>query len=247
MLNKTLYKVDTKDKIREWTIDVVDKGTTSEIIIKAGISGGKLVTNSIVITEGKNLGKANATTHYTQAVSEALAKFELQERSGYVQDINLAQKSVLRSGISAPMLAQKYHPTGAQNGSKTLDKMKISGHKIHVQPKYDGNRCLIRVEMDEAGLTSAEMYTRKGDLMPVQLKNILNEAIDGLRKVYDAYVHDTLSKPLVVTLDGELFSSEMSFNELNGHLKRSKRKWQMNGSFFHSYAKTKLSLPFSIK
>lgn len=208
-IGKTLYKLDTKGKLREWTITVDQYASYSEMCITAGLVNGKTVVNVISITEGKNIGRSNETTHYAQALSEAEAKAELQLRSGYVEEITDAKQSILRSGLPSPMLAQKYHPTGEQAGSKTLAKMKLLGNRIHVQPKYDGNRCLIVCH----DATDIEMYTRKGDIFPVQLDHIINDISERLIGINVVY-------PFI--LDGELFSSTMSFNETNGLLKRFK-------------------------
>lgn len=206
----TLYKLDSKGKERQWTITVVTDGHTGDIIIDTGLVEGKKVEQVISIDKGKNVGKANATTPATQALAEAQAKLEQQLRSGYVKDLaDVKASGTLGSGLPQCMLAQKFDPKGLQKGSKTLEQMKIKGKKIHVQPKLDGNRCLIKLAYtDESGLT-ATMYTRKGDVMPVQLSHILDDALQ---------LGSDVKSELI--LDGELFSTELSFNELNGHLKR---------------------------
>lgn len=218
-LGQTLYKLDSKGKVREWKIEVVDNGTFASIVTTAGLQDGKQVVNTVDVYEGKNIGKANETTYYTQAVSEALATAELKLRGEYRTSLENVEHQTLRSGIKAPMLAQKYSKDGSQSGSKTLEKMKLQGQKIHVQPKLDGNRCLIKVA-PTADLSDCEVtfYTRKGDVMPVQLPHIADEVAKAYGSVFfaDGFSPDT---PEMV-LDGELFSNEMSFNELNGHLKR---------------------------
>lgn len=246
-LGNTLYKLDSKGKVREWKIEVVDNDTYATIVTTAGLQDGKQVVNTIDIYEGKNIGKSNETTYYTQAVSEALATAELKLRGEYRTELDTTQHQTLRSGIKAPMLAQKYDATGKQSASKTLEKMKLVGEKIHVQPKLDGNRCLIKITPNGIGVAIREnlldfqsgqiqMYTRKGDVMPVQLEHILG----SLAKSYvDIFIGDgglDLDAPEVV-LDGELFSNEMSFNELNGHLKRkdSKDPAQLAKIKFHLY------------
>lgn len=233
MEKQTVYKLDSKGKQREWSIwvegDANSLDAPATIKMESGLVTGKKVPQEVVITSGKNLGKANATTPYTQAVSEAKAKLELQERSGYVKELSQVTQGVLRSGISAPMLAQKYHPTGEQSGSKTLAKMKIAGNTIHVQPKLDGNRAITLIEGElaeeqlraEYGLNDIDgatgtMYTRKGDVMPVQLEGVISDLQNGYLSLIqmDAYNFTDLK------VDGELFCSGMEFNELNGHLKR---------------------------
>lgn len=216
-LDTTLYKLDSKGKVREWKIEVVDNGTFASIVTTAGLQNGKQVANTVDIYEGKNIGKANETTYYTQAVSEALATAELKLRGEYRTSLENVEHQTLRSGIKAPMLAQKYSKDGSQSGSKTLDKMKLTGKRIHVQPKLDGNRCLIKVEAVD-GVAKAVMYTRKGDVMPVQLRNILSSVEYTFSDIFWADGFDPNTPE--ITLDGELFSTEMSFNELNGHLKR---------------------------
>lgn len=216
-LGSTLYKLDSKGKVREWKIEVVDNGNSASIVTTAGLQDGKQVVNTVEVYEGKNIGKSNETTYYTQAVSEALATAELKLRGEYRTSLDNVEHQTLRSGIKAPMLAQKYHPQAAQSGSKTLEKMKLLGEKIHVQPKLDGNRCLIKI-MPDSNTPVAVMYTRKGDVMPVQLNHILSSVLNTYAEIFwaDGYDQNTPE----ITLDGELFSTEMSFNELNGHLKR---------------------------
>ena len=207
-------------KGKVWKIRVDDKGTQSEIVIRSGafdfetLQEGKLITNTAIVSTGKNIGKANETTHYTQAVSEAQAKVELKIREGYTDDKEKAKGSssaILGSGIPKPMLAQKYHPTGAQSSSKTLEQMKIKGKKIIVQPKLDGNRCMIKVMNG-----MATMYTRKGDVMPVQLDHIQADVLD---KFHTSGLSGEYAELII---DGELYCDPtvMSFNELNGLIKK---------------------------
>lgn len=215
-MNETvLYQIsESTGKGKIWKIRVDNKGTQSEIVIRSGAFDldkkveGKLITNTAIVSYGKNIGKANETTHYTQAVSEAQSKIDLKLREGYTADPSkVTTSATLGSGIPKPMLAQKHHPTGAQNSSKTLKQMKLEGKKIIVQPKLDGNRCIIVVRNGEAF-----MYTRKGDLMPVQLSHILEDVVWTLQQSsYDELI-----------LDGELYCdpSIMSFNTLNGLIKR---------------------------
>ena len=201
-----LYQLDTNNNIKEWNIEVKDNGDYSEIIIRSGRLNGNLVENISIVSEGKNIGKVNGTNHYTQALSEMESKIQLQLRKGYVENINdIKSSAILGSGIPAPMLAHKHSPDGSQSSSKTLKQIGILNKEIAVQPKLDGNRCLIVVKNGEP-----KMYTRKGDVMVVQLNHILNDVKSKLGDIKD------------IILDGELFSSEISFNTLNGLIKRVK-------------------------
>jgi len=204
LLSKTLYHKDSLGKVRVWTIEVVGKTDSSDTIITTGLQDGAKIQNITTIGEGKNAGKANETNHKTQSVAEAESKIASKLKEGYVYNLSdIRDSAILGSGIAAPMLAQKHHPTGEQKGSKTLAQMKVLGKEIIVQPKLDGNRCLIKVS---SGVAVA--YTRSGDVMPVQLEHILND-VQALSLSGESFV-----------LDGELYSNKFSFNKLNGLVKR---------------------------
>ena len=202
-MKTTLYQLDSAGNTKVWIIEVTSDSDWSVLSIKSGRLNGKLVENVTNYTEGKNQGKANETNHYTQAIAEMESKIKLQLRKGYVYNLEDAKSSaVLGSGIPQPMLAQKYCRDGKQKGSKTLKQLGLYGKTIIVQPKLDGNRCMIKINNNG----KATMYTRKGDVMPVQLDHI----VASLR---NPYMND-------IIIDGELFSNEISFNTLNGLLKK---------------------------
>ena len=69
----TLYKLDAKNSVREWTISVEKHGDAAIIRTLAGLKGGALTESLVNIRKGKNLGKSNATTPFTQAQAEAKA------------------------------------------------------------------------------------------------------------------------------------------------------------------------------
>jgi DNA ligase 1 len=205
MTKTTLYQLDSAGNTKVWMIEVTSDSDWSVLSIKSGRLNGSLVENVTNYTEGKNQGKANETNHYTQAVAEMESKIKLQLRKGYVYNLEDAKSSaILGSGIPSPMLAQKYCRDGKQKGSKTLKQLGLYGKKIIVQPKLDGNRCMIKIENHEA-----IMYTRKGDIMPVQLDHITQSL---------SFVNIYADEPII--LDGELFSKEISFNTLNGLIKK---------------------------
>lgn len=207
-LGNTLYKLDSKGKTREWKIEVVDNSTFASIVTTAGLQDGKQVVNTIDVYEGKNIGKSNETNYYTQAVAEALATAELKLRGEYRTTLDDMQHQTLRSGIKAPMLAQTLDLKGERKNSKTLEKFGLLNKEVGLQYKLDGNRMLIVVNKD-----STKAYSRKGDLMPIQLSHILDDITLTYKKL-------NLNKEIV--LDGEVFTPAMSFNESNGLLKRFK-------------------------
>ena len=81
----TLYKRDTKGKIRELTIEWTDTIPGTRSI--AGIKDGNLVTSGWNKSEAKNEGRANATTAVQQAEKEAIADWEKKVEKEYFEDI----------------------------------------------------------------------------------------------------------------------------------------------------------------
>lgn len=201
-----LFKLDTKGKLRSWLISVAERGDGYSVLTLSGLRGGAKVPTEYVVREGKNIGRSNETTPFEQACFEARSKWEAQIRDGYVENPDDARQDVLGSGIPQPMLAQKYSPDGSLKGSKTLAQMKLTGKKIIVQPKLDGIRCLIRVTASKV-----ELFSRKGDkMLPVP------HVEEQIRHSYNLEFPD---KPELI-LDGELFTDSMTFNTLNGLLRR---------------------------
>lgn len=120
---KTLYKKDSKGKIREWTICTID----DELIQKSGIVDGKLVEHN-KLCKSKNVGKSNSTTGSEQAIleMESLIKSKLSE--GYFKTKDEAENEL----VILPMLASDYNKFSK----------KIDWNNCWVQPKLDGMRCL---------------------------------------------------------------------------------------------------------
>tara|TARA_Y100001933_G_C19013175_1_gene569876 strand:- start:7967 stop:9133 length:1167 start_codon:yes stop_codon:yes gene_type:complete len=127
---KTLYKVETTGKIRQWTIKVKDNSYWSE----QGQVDGKIVVNKPTITTSKNEGRSNETTPEEQAILEAQAKYTKQLDKGYVENIEDVHKITLYK----PMLAQKFE-----------DRVDGLEFPLYTQPKLDGVRCIVYMEDGE--------------------------------------------------------------------------------------------------
>lgn len=146
-----LYSETKIKKIRVWKIKVVEENTYSTIVTESGEEGGKLVEFKVRITKGKNIGKANETDHYEQAVSEATYKFNKKIDEGYSFDKNNLRKLLL------PMLATNYR-----------DRSKDITFPCFVQPKIDGIRAVY---------SEGQLFTRTGKKFP-HLENILLQLKD---------------------------------------------------------------------
>lgn len=102
----TLYKRTSTGAIQQWTIAVDDATITTTY----GQVGGAMQTTTDVITDGKNIGRSNATTPQQQAHAEAAAQHEKKRKAGYVVDLATAQRgdvdtTVIEGGV-LPMLAK---------------------------------------------------------------------------------------------------------------------------------------------
>ena len=78
-MNKTVYKKDTKGKIRKTTIFV----TGNIITQRSGIVGSDKATEHTSFAKEKNVGKTNYKTPEEQAVIEAEAKITKKIKEGY--------------------------------------------------------------------------------------------------------------------------------------------------------------------
>jgi len=145
----TLYKRNSNaTAIQQWTISVDDATITTVY----GQVGGAMQTTSDTITQGKNLGKKNATTTAQQAMLEAEAQHEKKLKKGYVTTLAAAQAGevdkLIEGGI-VPMTALVY----ADRADKVV-------FPVAVQPKLDGHRCVAVVEVSGALGVEVSLWTR---------------------------------------------------------------------------------------
>jgi len=120
---KTVYKIDSHGKMRQWTGEVQDDSWRSV----AGVVDGKSVISGWRLSEAKNVGRSNETTAHDQAKLEADASLTKKLDSGYFADINLVGTSTKFD----PMLAADY---------AKLKKPLV--FPVRTQPKLDGIRCI---------------------------------------------------------------------------------------------------------
>jgi len=189
-----LFKKTSTGAIQTWRICVEG----AEIITWYGQSGGKMQEARETITEGKNLGRANATTPEEQAVAEATSRWELKQKKHYVTSRADAEAGTVDStfvaGGVAPMLAFPF------------DKQ---GHKItypaYVQPKLDGHRCIAMVIDGKATLWSRTQ--KRINSMPH-----IEAELEAMFPALD------------IVLDGELYNHDYRdrFEELTSKIRKDK-------------------------
>ena len=126
-----LYKKDSKGEILIWGAEVVQNTSGVCILITHGNFEGNLTTNIRDNIKGKNIGKANETSPYTQAQADNQSLYNKKKREGYkslddlkydymsngFEDIQILQflKANLKfdttdaDGNVKPMKAQQYY------------------------------------------------------------------------------------------------------------------------------------------
>jgi DNA ligase-1 len=188
----TLYKTTSTGATPEWTISV--EGST--IIKRYGQTGGAIQEARDLITEGKNVGRANETTPEQQALAEAQSQWEKKLKGkGYVQSVEAAKGGEVDARVAGgidPMLAHSF----AKQGHKIT-------YPAYTQPKLDGHRCIAMI--DDDGLASLWTRTRK----PITGVPHIIKALEALEMRN-------------VILDGELYNHDYRdrFEELTSFIKR---------------------------
>ena len=163
----TLYKRDSKGKIREYNLEWTGNGVMSAgFRTVAGIQGGKMVTSEWKLSEGKNIGKVNETTPSEQAEKEAIAKWEKKEEKEYFQSI----EEIDTYDMFKPQLAHDYAQISIE---------KREGLDMISQPKLDGIRCIARKD---------GLYTRAGK--EITTCNHIHESLIPFFKGYPNVILD---------------------------------------------------------
>lgn len=124
----TLLKTDTKGVTQEWKTWYRGKvDGTAEVGTEYGRQGGKMQEHSVIIREGKNLGRKNETTPLTQAAAEAQSQWNEKVRKGY-------SETGAQEDDRGVMLAVDYHDLAKRRIGVNLPEVVI------VDPKLDGIR-----------------------------------------------------------------------------------------------------------
>lgn len=119
----TLYKIDTKGKMRVWAME--QNGSRYRTL--AGIQYGSIVESGWTQTEATNVGRANERDPVAQATFEIEAEYKKNLDRDYHKTPEGAEGG---AHFFEPMLAQKYEPHKFTPG--------------YGQPKLDGIRCIVR-------------------------------------------------------------------------------------------------------
>lgn len=107
---------------------------TARLVLRFAKTMDGTVVEKFSAVKGKNLGRANETTAYDQAVSELNSRVDKQLRLGYVATIEEADAPKTNGlGKKLPMLAEPL---------KKVDMDEVDWDTAFVQRKFDGHRSL---------------------------------------------------------------------------------------------------------
>ena len=208
----TLYGVEKNGKIKTWYASIYLKGADKKTspayaIIQHGQQEGKKQLTQRDYTEGKNIGKRNETTPLTQCIAETKRKWtDKRDKESYQTTLPVDAAISANDTTAAPTIAKKYFPMLAQTfvpDSKTAKKNPIV-FPCYVQPKLDGLRCVIYRDPNTGEI---RRQSRTGTYF-----DTMTHIADSLAPLFAKY-------PTAV-LDGELYTTEMPFEELAGLIKR---------------------------
>ena len=191
MANKplpTLYSRSSTGAVLQWSIEV----SGNKFRVTSGQVDGAKVTAEWTVCEGKNIGKKNETSSADQAYAEAESKWTKKARMGYTPDVKKIDNCM---AYVEPMTAKKL-----------LDRLKKIDFKkgVLVQNKYNGHRCVARLEAGKVTLR-----TRTG-----KLYYGIPHIVKDLEKFFSV-------SPEAI-LDGELFNNELrtKLNEISSLLRK---------------------------
>lgn len=176
-----LYMKDNTGAMRLWGISSED----DVIVIRHGQVDGSMQYKTEYVVEGKATRSRDE-----QIMSRMASRIKSQQDKGYITNYFTAEKrehSVNAMGLRKPMLAHKIK-----------DAKNIDYTDAIVQPKFDGNRCLIYCEN---GINRA--YSRNGK--PVEA---IQHILDDLEPLGD------------LVLDGELYCHGQSLQTIVSWIKR---------------------------
>jgi ATP-dependent DNA ligase len=179
--------------------------------IEHGQENGKLQLTRRVITEGKNLNKKNETSPVEQCTSELRKKWkDKQNKEGYsVAATAAAAENPDTDNTAAPTTRTVIYPMLAKNyiAATPASATKKSKNSIvfpcYVQPKLDGLRCLMY--LDDSDVVT---QSRTGGIF------------EHLGHITDILERDFFPHYPRFVLDGELYTTEIPFENLAGIIKK---------------------------
>ena len=206
-----LFKEGSSGEIRVWQIGFQTTSSQSSqnnnlkivhgTLITSKGNNGKLITNyhPIEINQsGRNLQQ--------QALLEARRRYLDQMKNGYCPRGEELPAEL--NGIE-PMLAKSLKLNSDSTKCKSNETKLLSNeYPVSVMPKFDGIRALVKIINEDIFMKSRNNHQHEAPL----------EHIKAELKLFFSYL------PPNCELDGELYSMDLSFNELSGIIRTKKGK-----------------------
>lgn len=213
-----LYGTEKNGKTRVWIAKIYlngkSKGAQTHApafaTIEHGQLDGKLQMTIREYTEGKNIGKKNETTPLQQCISETKRKWTDKHEKESYQDM-MMNHDPEKADEQAPDPAKKYFPMLAHtfepaNATATATKKNNIVFPCFVQPKLDGLRCIMYRDPVTSDL---HCQSRTGSYF---------ETMDHIK----TSLAPVFAKHPNTIFDGELYTTEIPFEELAGLIKKKK-------------------------
>ena len=192
----TLFGTSSTGKVKQWSVEVLDGAI---IRTSHGYEGGKIQVTDKQIEKGKNIGKKNETTPLQQAISEAQSLWQKKRDEKYSSKDDEKYSPKDEDEEKEP---SKHHAVDDDVPSPMLahdynKRGKSIVFPCFIQQKFDGTRT---IAMPQKGL-----FSRNRKAYP-HLEHI-REEIDRI--------------PADMILDGELYSTTLTFQEIVGIVKNT--------------------------
>jgi DNA ligase-1 len=195
-----LYGAEKNGKVKMWSAVVCTDGDNAVAVVEFGQLDGKHQIATRVYREGKNIGKKNETTPLQQCLNETSRKWQdKKEKEEYSEVMPKAENEEKAENTKFfPMLAHTYEPFTEKKKKNDIV------FPCFVQPKLDGLRCIVYRKKDNIMFQS-----RTGSYF-----DSLSHIEKGLQNLFLVYPDHIL--------DGELYTTDMPFEELAGLIKKKK-------------------------
>ena len=193
----TISLFDQNDKMISITGDVSDVKVPEEYYASYSTTSGyenmkMTISESTIITTGKNLGKRNATNVLTQALKECESKYALKIKSGY-RNVLETKEEIKKTSKQLPM------PFPMAVKSWKDHKAKLT-FPLYIQPKLDGIRMIVKYDKGSVSLITRRLHDITGF---TKLKFQLGEMFEN-SKLDSFYI------------DGELYSHGTNLQTISG-------------------------------
>lgn len=185
----------------------LDKKLSGWIKVISRVSNGKIRdTTPDIITEGKNIGKANETNVFTQALRDAYSKYKKQLRKtdkGQKKG-DIIDKADITANLFPPMLAQKL--------------------KDQKKPPKWGDECIkenINVQRKYNGVRSPSFLINDIVIMYSRTRKIYSGLTDIKKELKPMFEQFSLDNPgEILYLDGEIYSHGLDLQTISGLTRR---------------------------